>query len=273
MTRSSNTCTHIRALRWSSTCVLLLCTATPTWAEDKPLPPGFTKHYETRPDGKRVYVISRPEQEKPWAIDACPPMRVKMGSHVFAFKHPRGNGLLNFDYVDPELQGWQCQEAGDEPVEIRQFSWSSASFPPYSEQPRIDNEPFFAELRGVYHGQLVPDRFTAVQEELTKARKKLTDLPIEDGFYTFEYKPNQYSFISADPTFVTPLGNPVVFSCSHPHPKDPRLRCGTGGYWKDNISIGITGLSTTYFPKTEWKNVYRIFLEYVQRLEVTANQR
>ncbi len=111
-----------------------------------------------------------------------------------------------------------------------------------------------------------------VDEKLKKLGLELTDFPIQDGFYKFEFSGNQFLFIADKGEVKTKLGNPLTFYCI-PNPYNSSiLRCSTSFPWKENISISARYISVKTFPVSSWPNLYLQLQEFAQNLLIKTTE-
>src|ERR1051326_2279502 len=189
------------------------------------------------------------------------PIQVKIGRHLFLFPRDGGDIFISSALTFPCNKIIQTSSAYFFPGT---FLGKSGRLP-----TEIGPEGFAIELGvGKAGDSDKADTYIKlkVREKLEKAGVDVTQLPLEDGFYTFHVpRQNLYFFIAAD--MKTPTGNPVTFRCSKAHPLREPLRCGTGFAWKEGVAFWMEDFTTTFVPKKEWQQFYRGFLGYMEGLE------
>ena len=111
----------------------------------------------------------------------------------------------------------------------------------------------------------ISDNYTKwkVEEKLKGKGLKLVDLPIESGFYKLEYSGNQFLMISADPNFISHLGNPFTVRCNMVPWSRPNYECGFFQKYKNGLLIGASGLRTNRYPLSEMKEFSKRLIQYV----------
>lgn len=192
---------------------------------------------------------------------------VKMGEHIFNV--PRQAYFENNAQV---VKPKPCEQDSLRPLEVTSFFLSLHEMQGVDTEGEREGYGFAAQL-GVSlfsENNRPSDSFIKVLSEQKIKENDILNMDLVQGFYQFEYIPQNFLLIPSDDKFLTPRGNPVLFVCNpYGSNQNSPLHCGTGFVWKDNLYVGFNDLSLAWVPKENLRNFYEKVLTYVSSLEVT----
>jgi hypothetical protein len=173
------------------------------------------------------------------------PLKIKVGETVFTLPRDiQGLYVQNGKVGDPEADGEKLfkkyykehpDSCGDAPpIEVTNFAFLPGK--------ALATQPSFGSSQvGVYLAQERPfDMYEKAKKSLQNEAVKVTDLPVEDGFYVWRRKTPDTIFhefeiyIAQDKDLVSPTGEPAVFVCG----KNMNYGCSTS-IQRGDVNIGV----------------------------------
>jgi len=183
----------------------------------------------------------------------CEVVTLNIGKHQFTVPKRDVSTKTNLKFLENHRKAAPVHYCYDKPIDIDHFITATSL---------RDGKDFLGFRNGVSY---MPDHKR--EDSFVKWRSenknvKLTDLPIENGFY----KVSDRIFIATDKALVTPSGNPILLNCTRDAlKKEPE--CQTGFKWHE-LYVGI-GDTFGDFTFQDWKPAY---LDTIKRLEDYQSQ-
>ncbi len=204
---------------------------------------------------------------RPGPLHECGDIRLKMGDTVFSM--PRHK--IDFNYMRPEEDRRKvlCLRPSDPPVDVTFFSFMPAgNFPALKPDAtgHVPTSPMQFQVAYVPNDD-IEDPYKMVEKALQASNVKLTDLPIQKGFYVWNRPGVDQNFgykdvyISAKPDIKTSNGYPIVFGCDN--------FCWTS-VWKDDIRFGVRLIDPRLITPDRWGEFYRLLEQYRQSITIVS---
>lgn len=179
------------------------------------------------------------------------PLRLQLGSQILVLDPPDGRHFYIVGQDNNQLSF--CHDIDEPPKAAKSFVRTIDGPPSEKERPF----PLRVSV-GLYEGTR-PDLNQEMRKALEEQRKRIEDLPSEDGYYIFEYKPHRWYYYPR-----ANINMPIV-SCIKSSFSKAGLECSFLMPWRQNLDIWASFFTGDY-PPAEWLSLKTFIVEYVESL-------
>lgn len=192
------------------------------------------------------------ENEIDWS-ECSDEVKLEIGNHFFAFPRARTYPDVKF-YLTDHSGKYPCNEI---------LKTKSVAFRP---DAFLGRNPGLLRI-SLYASAKQKDGYThwEVERKLKEQGLSLKDLPIQDGFYSFEYSKNQFLLISADPQFTSFRNNPVTLYCVVRSKDEQYLECSLFRYFQNGIDVSALNIATNIYPLSEMRKFHHQLADAANR--------